>query len=148
MLPHRVRRPGSGGNEPVLCVPQSSSTTEGSLSDCFVSFQDIRWGCLTPLHISSRCILQPQPTGLTVFSVISRTLVVGVGITSLHISSRCILQPQPTGLTVFSVIFRTLIVGVGITPLHISSRSTGQVDHYSWSYLMLVCVAFVLLFLL
>ena len=43
--------------------------------DGLVSYQDIRWRSLTPLQISSRCILQPQTTGLRWFSVISRTPV-------------------------------------------------------------------------
>ena len=30
--------PGSDGNEGVLCIPQSSSITETSLSDCLVSY--------------------------------------------------------------------------------------------------------------
>ena len=33
------------------------------LADCLMSYQDTRWGSLTPLQRCSRCILQPQPTG-------------------------------------------------------------------------------------
>ena len=31
-------RPGSNGNERVLCIPQSSSITEASPSDCLMSY--------------------------------------------------------------------------------------------------------------
>ena len=37
--------PGSNGNEEVLCISQSSSITEASPSNCFVSYiQDTRLG--------------------------------------------------------------------------------------------------------
>ena len=35
--------PGSDGNEGVLRIPQSSSITGTSPSDCLVSYQDTRW---------------------------------------------------------------------------------------------------------
>ena len=47
----------------VLRIPQSSSITGTSLSDCFVSYTGHSLGGPTPLQRSSRCILQPQPTG-------------------------------------------------------------------------------------
>ena len=54
--------PGSNGNEGILCIPQSSSITEASPSDCLVSYPGHSfWGCLTSLQRSSLCILQPQP---------------------------------------------------------------------------------------
>ena len=57
-------RPGSNDNEGVLRIPQSSSITGTSPSDCLVSYQDTHWEeGLTPLQRSSRCILQSQPTG-------------------------------------------------------------------------------------
>ena len=34
------RRPGSDGNEGILRIPQSSSITEASPSDCLVSYQE------------------------------------------------------------------------------------------------------------
>ena len=41
--------PGSTANEGELRIPQSSRITGTSQSDCFVSYQDTRWGeCLTP----------------------------------------------------------------------------------------------------
>ena len=59
--------PGSNRNEGVLRIPQSSSITGTSPSDCLVSYPGHSLigggGCLTPLQGSSRCILQPQPTG-------------------------------------------------------------------------------------
>ena len=54
----------SDGNERVLRIPQSSSITGFSLSDCLVSYPGHSLGRgLTPLQRCSRCILQPQPTG-------------------------------------------------------------------------------------
>ena len=35
--------PGSDGNEGVLSIPQNSSITRASQSDCLVSYQDTRW---------------------------------------------------------------------------------------------------------
>ena len=52
---------GSDGNEEVLCIPQSSSITGTSPSDCLVSYTGHPWG-LAPLQRSSRCIQPPQPT--------------------------------------------------------------------------------------
>ena len=44
MLPLQTR-PGSNGNKGLLCIPQSSSITGTSPSDCLVSYQDTRlWG--------------------------------------------------------------------------------------------------------
>ena len=60
---------GSNGNGGVLNNPQSSSIT-GVLSDCLVSYlghsliiEHMNRGSLALLQKSSRCILQPQPTG-------------------------------------------------------------------------------------
>ena len=52
------------GNEGVLRIPQSSSITGTSPSDCLVSYpgHSLEW-VLTPWQRSSRYILQPQPTG-------------------------------------------------------------------------------------
>ena len=56
--------PGSNGNEGVLCIPQSSSITAASPSDCLVSYPGhLLGGDLTLLQRRSRCILQPQPNG-------------------------------------------------------------------------------------
>ena len=56
--------PGSNGNEGVLRIPQNSSITGASPSDCFVLYSGHSLGgALKPLQGSSRCILQPQPTG-------------------------------------------------------------------------------------
>ena len=57
-------RPGSDYNEGVFHIPQSSSITGTSPSDCFVSY---RWhslweGVPTLLQKCSRCMLQLQPT--------------------------------------------------------------------------------------
>ena len=57
--------PRSDGNEGVLRIPQSSSTAGTSPSDCLVSYPGHSLGGLNPLQRSSRCILQPQPTGQT-----------------------------------------------------------------------------------
>ena len=53
--------PGSDGNEGVLHIPQISSITRTSPSDCLVSYPG-HLGGLTPLQRISRWILQPQPT--------------------------------------------------------------------------------------
>ena len=56
--------PGSDCNEGVLRIPQSSSITGTSPSDCLALYAGhLLWG-FTPLQRCSRCILQPQPTGL------------------------------------------------------------------------------------
>ena len=52
----------SDGNEGVLCIPQSSSITGASPSDCLVSYPS-----LTPLHRCIRCIPQPQSTGQYIY---------------------------------------------------------------------------------
>ena len=56
--------PENNGKKGVLRIPQSSSITGTSPSDCFVSYpgHSLRWG-RTPLQRISRCILEPQPTG-------------------------------------------------------------------------------------
>ena len=43
--------PGSNGNEGVLCIPQGSSITETSPSDCLMSYPDTCWevGVVLPL---------------------------------------------------------------------------------------------------
>ena len=53
--------PRSNGNEDVLRIPQRSSIIESSPSECFVLYQDTRWGSLTALQRCCQCILQPQP---------------------------------------------------------------------------------------
>ena len=54
---------GSDDNEGVFCIPQSSSITGTSQSDCSVSYLGHSLGGgLTPLQRSSWCILQLQPT--------------------------------------------------------------------------------------
>ena len=59
--------PGSNGNERVLCIPQNSSITGASQSDCLMSYQDIRWWVgLSPQQRCSRCILRPQLNGMSV----------------------------------------------------------------------------------
>ena len=55
--------PGSDGNEGVLRILQSSSITGTSPSDCLVSYAGHLLVFFTPLLKSSRCILQPQPSG-------------------------------------------------------------------------------------
>ena len=62
--------PGSGGNEGILRILQSSSITGTTLADCLMLYLGqslLEGGGLTPLQRSSRCILQPQPTGQKIF---------------------------------------------------------------------------------
>ena len=49
--------PGNNGNQGVLCIPQSSSITGASSSDCFGSYQDIHWGSLNSLQRISETIM-------------------------------------------------------------------------------------------
>ena len=57
--------PGSDGNEGAIHIPQSSSITGSSPSDCLVSYSrhSLVGGGLTRRQRSSRYVLQPQPTG-------------------------------------------------------------------------------------
>ena len=56
--------PGSTGSEGVLRIPQSSSITGTSPSDCLVLYPGgSLGGVVTSLQRCSRCIVQPQPTG-------------------------------------------------------------------------------------
>ena len=55
--------PGNDGNEGVLHIPQSSSITGTSPSDCWVSYPGHSLGSLATLQKCSQCILQPQPSG-------------------------------------------------------------------------------------
>ena len=56
--------PGSNGNEEVLRIPQSSSITGTSPSDCLVSYPRHSLGeGLTALLRYSRCFQRPQPIG-------------------------------------------------------------------------------------
>ena len=107
---------GSNDNEGVLRTPQSYCITVASPSDCLMSFSGHLLGWrLTPLQWCSRCILQPQPTGLTLGRVLPfsrdavgvfynpsqlghRSLVGGSSLKPLQRCSRRILQPQSTGL--------------------------------------------------
>ena len=45
--------PGSDCNEGVLNIPQSSSITGTSPSDCLVSYQDTHWGVLSSAEVQS-----------------------------------------------------------------------------------------------
>ena len=64
---------GSNVNEGVLHIPQRSSITEASPSDCLVSYLEYLcqrwwwwWTCIPTSRVQRCCcyILQPQPTGL------------------------------------------------------------------------------------
>ena len=55
--------PGSDGNEGALHIPQSSSITGASSSDCLVSYTGHSFRGPTSLQRCSQCILQPWPTG-------------------------------------------------------------------------------------
>ena len=70
MLPFRARVDlGAMAMKGYSASSKSSSITKTSPSDCLVSYLG-NWfwgGGLTPLQRSSRCILHPQPTGMTNF---------------------------------------------------------------------------------
>ena len=55
--------PGGDGNEGVFHIPQGSSITRTSPSDCLESYPRLSLRGLAPLQRSSRCILQLQPSG-------------------------------------------------------------------------------------
>ena len=55
--------PVSDRNQGSLRIPQILAISGASLLDCLMSYQDTRWGSLTPLQRCSRCIPQPQSTG-------------------------------------------------------------------------------------
>ena len=83
--------PGSDGNKRLLWIPPSSSITRISLSDCLEAYTRTHaGGGLTPLQRSSRCILQPHPTGQSLRRV---WVLIPLPRCSLRI-----LQPQPTRL--------------------------------------------------
>ena len=101
----------SYGNEGVLRIPQSSSITGTSPSDCLVSYlgHSLERG-LTSLRRYSHCILQPQPIGIPVGGVLplcNEAVCVVYSPSRLDHSmgnlnpllrcSQCILHPQPTG---------------------------------------------------
>ena len=54
--------PRSDSNEGVLSIPQLSSLTGTSSSDCLASYQDTHLWRFTPQERCSRCIQQPQLT--------------------------------------------------------------------------------------
>ena len=70
-----LSRPGDNGNEGVLHIPQSSSITGTSPSDCLVLYPGHSLGGV-PLQKWSQCILQPKPTWQYIFWV--------------HVSSLCL----------------------------------------------------------
>ena len=59
-----LSRHGSDGKDSVLQIAQISNISGASLLDFFLSYQDTRWRSITGLLRFSRCILQPQLTGL------------------------------------------------------------------------------------
>ena len=66
-------RPGSDGSEGLLHIPESSSITWASPSDCLESYQDTRRKGVLPLcRGAGRCILRPQPTGQADFRVLGK----------------------------------------------------------------------------
>ena len=57
------------GNEGVLRIPQSSSITLATPSDCFVLYPEHSLGSVIPLQRYSQCILQPKPIQLNEYCV-------------------------------------------------------------------------------
>ena len=76
--------PGSNGNEVVLYIPQSSSITGTSPSDCLESYPE-HWlgGGLTPLQRCSWCILQPPADWATMRGGITK--YIQLSLHKLHI---------------------------------------------------------------
>ena len=68
--------PRKDGKKGLFCIPQSSSITGASPSDCFVSYPVHSLGCLTPPQGWCWCILHPQLTELNEgFIVLLRWLI-------------------------------------------------------------------------
>ena len=84
--------PGSDGNKGVLHIPQSSSITGTSPSDCLVSYQDTHcWG-LPLCRGTVVCILQLQPTGQQYFCL-----------TFLHLLIKTDLLLTTVGVSLYQV---------------------------------------------
>ena len=60
--------PGSDSNEEVLRIPKAPALKEfyNQIVSCLIQ-DTIWWGGLTSQQRSSRCILQPQPTGKSIY---------------------------------------------------------------------------------
>ena len=98
--------PGSNGNEGVLQIPQSSSITEASPSDCIISRTLVRR--ILPLTIDAVGVFSrrghsleescPSVENLLVYSAASANWTTRWGsLTPLQSCCWCFLQPQPTG---------------------------------------------------
>ena len=95
--------PGSDGNKGALRIPQSSSITETSSSDCLVSYlgqlsaeKQSVYSTAPADWVSQKYSTQfktPHPTQRVSYAGHS---LGGRGLTPLQRFSRCILQPQPT----------------------------------------------------
>ena len=99
--------PGSDGNEGLLCIPQSSSITGTSSSDCLVSYPGHSLGgsypsaevhsvySKAPANWASKAGASP----LACLLLYPGHLLWGGGLTSLQRYNRCILQLWLTGLS-------------------------------------------------
>ena len=120
--------PESDGNERVLHIPQSSIVTGASPSDCKSHIQDTRWVSHVPLQNCSRCILQPQPTGLRWVSVISWALLGGV-LPLCRDTVGVFCSPfQPTGLIRSWRVYQDFILDLG----HNTKKSPGELRRFQW----------------
>ena len=117
--------PVSDGNEGVLCIPQSSSITGASPSDCLVSypgwwvlplcsgavavFYSPSWMGWEEIGQNSSCILwetcRGQPKMFEASETIKRQCYKILSVYKLQRCSWCIPQLQPTGLVAYKVIF-------------------------------------------
>ena len=93
---------GSDSNEGVLHIPQSSSITATSPSDCLVSYSghSLEVGFFTPLQKSSRCILQPQLTGQECNWSMNKLTTVAVK----HISHYTMETPQQLFYSIVTIL--------------------------------------------
>ena len=89
--------PGSNGNEEVHYIPQSSSITGVSLSDCLVSYPG---HLLKEFYLSTelQLVYFTAPANCTTVLFDPRTTTPSHS-GPLQICSQYILQPQPTGLS-------------------------------------------------
>ena len=89
--------PDSDGNEGGLRIPQNSSITEASPSDCLVSYLDTCCGSLTPQQRCSWFILQPQTTRPE--SIWKLTSNIFIRLIMLSKRSVCIVQREVFSMT-------------------------------------------------
>ena len=80
---------GNNSNEGVLCIPQSSSITETSPSDCFVSYpgQSLGWGSYSSAEVKS--VYSTAPADFSIHRVNVKTVLFLIIQFSISTQFRC-----------------------------------------------------------